>query len=52
MKVILVELADKGSKVGVFEHPREDGLCEFIHILSREISSNHLSARGAKTIGP
>jgi len=47
MEIILVELADEGSKVGVLEHPREDGLCELVHILSREIrGSNHISARG------
>ena len=47
VEVILVELANKGSKVGVFEHPREDGLCELVHVLSREIrGSNHISARG------
>ena len=47
VKVILVELAYEGSKIGVFKHPREDGLCELIHILSREIrGSNHISARG------
>jgi hypothetical protein len=47
VKVILVELANEGSKIGVFEHPREDGLCELVHVLSREIrGSNHISARG------
>jgi len=33
VKVILVELANEGSKIGVFKHPREDGLCELVHIL-------------------
>jgi hypothetical protein len=47
VKVILVELANEGRKIGVFKHPREDGLCELVHILSREIrGSNHISARG------
>ena len=51
VKVILVELADEGSKIGVFEHPRENGLCELVHILSREIrGSNHISARAGETI--
>jgi len=33
VKVILVELANKGSKIGMFKHPREDGLCELVHVL-------------------
>lgn len=35
MKVILVELADKGSEIGVFEHARQDGLCELVHVLGK-----------------
>ena len=47
VKVILVELANEGSEIGMFKHPREDGLCKLVHILSREIrGSNHISARG------
>lgn len=33
VKVVLVELADKGSKVGVFEHAWKNGSGEFIHVL-------------------
>ena len=33
MKVVLVELPDKAGKVGVLEHPREDGLCKLVHVL-------------------
>jgi hypothetical protein len=33
VEIILVELANEGSKVGVLEHPRENGLCELVHIL-------------------
>jgi len=36
VKVVLVELANKGRKVGVFEHPRQNGLCEFVHVLHYE----------------
>ena len=36
MKVVLVELADKGGEIGVLEHAGEDGLCEFVHVLDDE----------------
>jgi hypothetical protein len=50
VKVILVELANEGCKVGMLEHPWEDGLCELIHVLSREIrDSNFISVTGVET---
>ena len=36
MKVVLVELADKGGEIGVLEHAGEDGLCELVHVLDDE----------------
>lgn len=36
MKVVFVELANKGGKIGVFEHAREDGLCKIVHVLDDE----------------
>jgi len=33
VEVVLVELTDKGSKVGVFEHAWKNGGGEFIHVL-------------------
>ena len=49
VEIVLVELADKGRKVRMFEHPRQDGLCELVHILSREIRrSNLTSPRGSR----
>lgn len=42
VKVVLVELANERCKVGMFEHPREDGLCELVHVLSREIRGSNL----------
>ena len=33
VKVVFVELADEGGKVGVLEHAREDGLCKLVHVL-------------------
>ena len=33
VKVVFVELTDKGSKVGVFEHAWKNGGGEFIHVL-------------------
>lgn len=49
VEIVLVELADKGRKVRMFEHPRENGLCELVHVLSQEIrGSNLTSARGSR----
>lgn len=36
VKVVFVQLTNKGSKVGVFEHSRKDRLCEFVHVLGCE----------------
>lgn len=36
VKVVLVQLAYKGSKVGVFEHSWEDGFGEFVHVFDDE----------------
>ena len=36
VKVVLVELADKGGKVGVLEHAGEDGLGKLVHVLDDE----------------
>ena len=36
VKVVFVELADKGSKIGVLEHAGEDGLCKLVHVLDDE----------------
>lgn len=36
MKVVLVELANKGGEIGVLEHAREDGFCELVHVLDDE----------------
>ena len=33
VEVILVQLPDEGSEVGVFEHPGQDRFCEFVHVL-------------------
>jgi len=33
VKVIFVQLPDERGKVGVFEHPRQDRFCEFVHVL-------------------
>jgi len=35
VKVVFVELTDKGSKVGVFEHAWKNGGGEFIHVLDK-----------------
>jgi hypothetical protein len=49
VEIVLVELADKGRKIRMFEHPRENGLCELIHVLSREIRGPNLTAmRGSR----
>ena len=32
VKVVFVELTDETGKIGVLEHPREDGLCELVHV--------------------
>ena len=50
VKVVLVELADEGSKIGVFEHPREDGLCELVHVLSREIRGSITSRHAERQL--
>lgn len=36
MEVVLVQLSDETSKVGVFEYPRQDRFSEFGHILDDE----------------
>ena len=36
VKVVFVELTDETGKIGVLEHPREDGLCELVHVLDDE----------------
>lgn len=33
VEVILVQLPDERSEIGVFEHPRQDRFCEFVHVL-------------------
>jgi len=33
VKVVLVQLPDERGEVGVFEHPRQDRFCEFVHVL-------------------
>jgi hypothetical protein len=34
VEVVLVELPHEGGEVAVLEHAREDGFCEFVHVLS------------------
>ena len=34
VEVVLIQLADEGSEVGVLEHPGEDALCELVHVLT------------------
>lgn len=36
VEVVLVELPDETRKVGVLEHPRQNGFCKFVHILDDE----------------
>lgn len=36
VKVVFVQLPDEGREIGVLEHPRQDGLGEFVHILDDE----------------
>jgi len=33
VEVILVQLPDERCEIGVFEHPRQDRFCEFVHVL-------------------
>ena len=36
VEVVLIQLADERSEVGVLEHPGEDALCELVHVLDDE----------------
>ena len=36
VEVVLVQLANEACKVRMLEHPREDSLCELVHILDDE----------------
>ena len=36
VEIVLVELPDEGSKVGVLEHPRQDRFRELVHVLDHK----------------
>jgi hypothetical protein len=33
VEIVFVQLPDERGKVGVLEHPGQDGFCEFVHVL-------------------
>jgi hypothetical protein len=44
VEIVLVELANEGSKIGVLEHARKDGLCKLVHILEMRQSDGETNA--------
>lgn len=49
MEIVLVELTDKGCKVGVFEHAWKDGFREFVHVLDDDKLSKRRKIGGNVT---
>jgi hypothetical protein len=50
MKVVFVQLSDKRRKIGVFEHPGENGFREFGHVLARSQQTKQYGAEKRRTL--
>lgn len=36
VEIVFIQLSHKRGEIGVLEHAREDGFCEFVHVLKEK----------------